>query len=225
MIKVMIVEDDPMVREINKGFLSKLDGFKIIYEASKIKDAEDYLKYNSIDLILLDVFLPNGNGIELLKWIRKNEIKCDVILITAEKNVESVDESFRYGAIDYLVKPFSRERFDEALIKYKSRYEKMHTLSDLKQEHIDKYIVNNENTSSNKKETIKGLSMVTYDQIWKAINNDTDRVFTADSLADEVGLARVTVRRYLEYMVEEGKLQLTLEYGKVGRPNNYYSLK
>ncbi|MNM60581.1 Transcriptional regulatory protein DcuR [compost metagenome] len=101
----------------------------------------------------------------------------------------------------------------------------MSSLVDLKQEHIDKYIVNSENSNVSKKETVKGLSLVTYNEIWRTINNNPAKEVTADSLADEVGLARVTVRRYLEYMVEEGKMELTLEYGKVGRPNNYYRLK
>jgi two-component system, CitB family, response regulator len=225
LIKVIIVEDDPMVREINKEFLGKIDGFNVIYECSRIKEAQEFLLENSVDLILLDVFLPNGNGIDLLKWVRKNDINCDAILITAEKGVQSVDESFRYGAVDYLVKPFSKDRFNEALIKYKNRHDKMSSLVDLKQEHIDKYIVNSENSNVSKKETVKGLSLVTYNEIWRTINNNPAKEVTADSLADDVGLARVTVRRYLEYMVEEGKMELTLEYGKVGRPNNYYRLK
>lgn len=225
MIKVMLIEDDPMVREINKGFLGKLDGLKVMYECARIKEAQDILLNYCVDLILLDVFLPNGNGIDLLKWIRKNDISCDVILITAEKGAQSVDESFKYGAVDYLVKPFSKDRFNEALIKYKTRYEKFNSLVDINQEHIDKYIVNNESINSNKRETVKGLSLVTYNEIWKVINNNPTKEVTSDGLADEIGLARVTVRRYLEYMVDEGKLELTLEYGKVGRPNNYYKLK
>ncbi|MGN0027813.1 MAG: response regulator, partial [Clostridium sp.] len=84
-INVFIVEDDPMVKEINKRFLEKMGSFKVIDDASSIKEAKIKLKNCKADLVLLDVFLPDGKGIELLKWIRLEEMNLDTILITADK--------------------------------------------------------------------------------------------------------------------------------------------
>jgi two-component system CitB family response regulator/CitB family two-component system response regulator MalR len=80
MIKTMIVEDDPMVRQINSKFLNKVEGFSLKKAAANLTEAKEFLSNNTIDLILLDVFIPNENGIDFLKWLRKNEISSDVIL-------------------------------------------------------------------------------------------------------------------------------------------------
>ena len=99
-IKVFIVEDDPMVKEINKKFLEKLGEFEVVDDASSIEEAKRKVRKIEIDLILLDVFLPDGKGIDFLKWIRVEELYLDTILITADKCKLSVDEAFKYGAID-----------------------------------------------------------------------------------------------------------------------------
>ena len=121
-IKVFIVEDDPMVKEINTRFLEKLEGFIVVGNASSIEEAKVKIIKENADLMLLDIFLPDGKGIDLLKWIRTKEIAIDTILITADKCKASVDEAFKYGAIDYLIKPFKFERFKEALSNYRNRF-------------------------------------------------------------------------------------------------------
>ena len=113
MIRTMIVEDDPMVRQINSKFLAKIKGFSLEKSASNLSEAREFLEKDTVDLILLDVFLPNENGIDFLKWLRKNEIESDVILITADKSIERIKDAFRYGGVDYLIKPFTFERFQE----------------------------------------------------------------------------------------------------------------
>ncbi len=226
MINVMLVEDDPMVRDINTKFVNKISGFKVISSTGTEKEAREKIIKLSPHVILLDIFLPNGNGLELLKWIRGNELCCDVILITADKSSGAVQEAFRYGAVDYLVKPFTFERFREALTQYKMRYESINVNEEVQQDTIDKFILNNSKEQLIKEEAslAKGLSLHTYEQILNAANSK-DELYTADELADELGMARVTVRRYLEYMVKEEVLQLEIEYGKIGRPTHFYKRK
>jgi response regulator of citrate/malate metabolism len=226
MIKVMLIEDDPMVRDINIKFTNKVSDFKVIDYAASIEEAKDIIKENLPDLILLDIFLPNGNGLELLRWIRNLELNCDVILITAEKSSGAVQEALRYGAVDYLVKPFTFQRFKDALEQYKKRYDSMITLSQIQQDTIDDFVLSTNKGKVTKEEVnlIKGLSMHTYEQINSFIKSKT-ALFTADELADEAGMARVTVRRYLDYMVKENKLELQIEYGKIGRPTHFYKTK
>lgn len=118
----MIVEDDPMVIEINSKFLKRVEGFTLLKAVSNLEDAKKIILLGKPDLILLDVYLPKENGIDFLKWIRAQEIKIDVILITADKSIERIQEAFRYGVVNYLIKPFSFEKFKEALLQFKDRY-------------------------------------------------------------------------------------------------------
>ncbi len=92
------------------------------------------------DLILLDVYLPNENGIDFLKWIRSQALDADVILITADKSMERIQQAFRYGVVDYLIKPFRFERFREALLQYKDRYDSFKNSEVIEQKDLDRYL-------------------------------------------------------------------------------------
>ena len=145
-------------------------------------------------------------------------------MITADKCKASVDDAFKYGAIDYLIKPFKFERFKESLINYKNRFLELNNVEDINQEHIDQYIVNI-NVEQEKKELCKGLNIKTYNKIIEFMKLKINEELTAEEIANGSGLARVTARRYLEKMVEESKVEIYQEYGKIGRPTNYYKVK
>lgn len=232
MMKIMIVEDDPMVRMILEAFIEKVGNFNIVSQASDIDEAQAFLEDNEVDLILLDVFLPLGSGIDLLKWIREKEIEADAILITAENTKTSIKEAFRFGAIDYIVKPFVFERFKEALDNFVFRNQGLIGQDGIKQEDIDKYIKglkienskDNINIDYDVSNLAKGLNVNTYNTVYNFMRTQNDEV-TADFVASEVGLARVTVRRYLDYMAKEDKITLIQSYGKIGRPTHFYKRK
>jgi two-component system, CitB family, response regulator len=215
----MIVEDDPMVREINSKFLKRVDGFNLYKAVSNLNDAKEFILSKKPDLILLDVYLPKENGIDLLKWIRSQEMDIDIILITADKTIERVQEAFRYGVVDYLIKPFNFERFKEALIQFKGRYYEFKKNDEIDQKELDK-LISSSNVSPNEDDLAKGLNRYTYKSIWDEIQKSNYEYFTADDLAEKLGIARVTVRRYLEYMEKESKINKLVEYGKVGRPQH-----
>jgi two-component system CitB family response regulator len=140
MIQVMIVEDDPMVRDINSKFLKRIDGFHLFIAVSNLEEAKKYITLKKPDLILLDVYLPKENGIDLLKWIKTKELDIEIVLITADKTMERIQEAFRYGAVDYLIKPFSYEKLKEALIQFKNRYDQFHKSEVIEQKELDNYI-------------------------------------------------------------------------------------
>ncbi|WP_042273370.1 response regulator [[Clostridium] dakarense] len=221
MIEVMIVEDDPMVREINSKFLKRVEGFNLYKGVGNLTEAKKFINIRKPDLILLDVFLPNENGIDFLKWLRSEEIGVDVILITADKTIERVQEAFRYGAIDYLIKPFDFERFKEALIQFKERYYEFKKGDEIEQSALDKLISNN-NLAQESEGLAKGFNKYTYKSIWEEINKRDKEYFTSEELSEKIKVARVTVRRYLEYMEKEGQLEKLVEYGKVGRPQHKF---
>ncbi len=221
MIEVMIVEDDPMVSEINAKFLKRVAGFALYKSVASLEDAKKVISAKKPDLILLDVYLPKENGIDLLKWIRTQEIDMDIILITADKSIERIQEAFRYGVVDYLIKPFSFERFKEALLQFENRYHKFKKNDVIEQKDLDE-LKSSSSVFQNEDDFIKGLNKYTYKAIWEEIDKEDCKDFTAEELAEKLGVARITVRRYLEYMEKENKIAKLLEYGKVGRPQHKY---
>jgi two-component system CitB family response regulator len=221
----MIIEDDPMVREINSKFLNKLDLFHLSKAVSNIAEAQNFINEYKVDLILLDLYLPKENGIDFLKWLRKEEVKVDVILITADKSSVMIQEAFRYGAVDYLIKPFTFERFKESLANYNERYHNFNSRDIIDQNILDKYI--SKNISDNERDVndndlAKGINKYTYKLIWKELINFIDVYTTAEEISEKSGVARVTVRKYLEFMEKEGKVEKLVEYGKIGRPQHKY---
>lgn len=218
MINAIIVEDDPMVLEVNKGFLSRTSKFSLVGTASTGKEAWELIETKQPDLVLLDVYLPDTTGLEVLYELRSREMPIDVIMITAAKDVKTAQKIVRYGAVDYLVKPFNYDRFERALNNYAKMWHKFTKYEVISQEDIDWY--------KEKKNIIqpalpKGLSEITLQQVKKAISEQKEPV-TAEELACSLGMARVTVRRYLNYLQQTNQIKMQAEYGKVGRPSNYY---
>jgi two-component system response regulator DctR len=217
MIKVLIVEDDPMVMEVNIGFLEKLPLFKLCGTAVNGTDAIKKVQKLRPNLILLDMFLPDQSGLEVLKSIRDQQLPIDVIMITAARDADTIREVFRLGAVDYLVKPFRYDRFKSALEAYQKMWNKLKGSSSLKQEDIDDI----KQMNVIEEHLPKGLSESTLRQVLLVLIEQSDPV-TAENLASYLGMARVTVRRYLEYLVQTGKIKVQMEYGTVGRPSHHY---
>lgn len=227
MINVMIIEDDPMVRDINSKFLKKVDDFKLVKAASNLTEAMEFMNGNKVDLLLLDIYLPKENGIEFLKKLRKEGAEVDVILITADKTSIMIQEALRYGAVDYLIKPFTLERFKEALGKYKQMYNSFSNSNTIEQKTLDKYIAGSSSSdkSNDEEDFEKGINKYTYKIIWNEMESLKDNYKTAEEISASSGVARVTVRKYLDYMEKEDKVKKIIEYGKVGRPQHKYKIK
>jgi two-component system CitB family response regulator/CitB family two-component system response regulator MalR len=225
----MIVEDDPMVRDINSKFLNKVKGFTLKKAAANLTEAKEFILQNEIDLILLDVYLPNENGIDFLKWLRSNEIASDVILITADKSVERVREAFRYGGVDYLIKPFTFERFNESLSAFREKLNSYKSNETLEQIELDKLILNNKSSEIMEDELEnnleKGLNKYTYNSIINELNSTEAEYVTTEEVSEKLRIAKVTVRKYLDYMSKQEKLEKIIEYGRVGRPLYKYKIK
>jgi len=217
----MIVEDDPMVMEINSKFLKRVEGFTLYKGVSNLEDAKKVMLSKRPDLVLLDVYLPNENGMDFLNWIRNQGLDADIILITADKSIERIQQAFRYGVVDYLIKPFRFERFKEALLQYKDRFENFKNSEVIEQKDLDRYL-SGQNLAQNEEDFTKGINKYTYQAIWGKIEVGGDEYYTAENLAEMLQIARVTVRRYLELMEKEEKIYKLVEYGKVGRPQHKY---
>lgn len=220
-IRVLIVEDDPMVLEVNRSFLMKTKGFSLAGEAQSGEQAYQEIKEKMPDLILLDMYLPDISGLELFYKIRNERLPVDIIMITAARDAKTVQELTRLGAFDYLVKPFRLERFQQALENYARSRKKLTTKDELKQDDIDEYY--GTTSFETPKELPKGLNEITMKQITDKLKEINEPV-TAEQLAQNTGMARVTVRKYLDYLASISEVKIDLKYGTVGRPTKYYSL-
>lgn len=219
MIRVLIVEDDPMVAELNKGYLNQMEGFQWIGTISDGLKALDFLTKNQVDLILLDVFMPQMNGMELLEKIRSDRRSIDIIMITAARSSEDIQNMLRQGVVDYVIKPFEFQRFQSALISYRERVRILSQSTPLDQSALDKKILIHE---KNVPGPPKGIEPHTLRRI-KDIINERKEPFSLQELSPIVGLSRISLKKYLDHLKEEGMILSTLTYRSVGRPVRIYS--
>lgn len=218
--KILIVEDDPMVALINKRFLENM-GFKDIL--GPVQTEEEIIKVldkENIDLILLDVYLPKKNGIDILKSLRYKKYLTDVIMITAANSVEEVKRAFAYGVTDYLVKPFEFERFEEAINRYKQKNNLLNKREALSQQDID--VISK--SLEEKIELPKGLNQKTLDRIMEFLKENQGKVWTLRKIAYELKISNVTIKKYMDYLEDVKKVNVTLTSGNVGRPEYKYTL-
>lgn len=141
MIKVLIVEDDPMVAMLNTHYLEQVGGFELVQAVNSIKSAIEVLEESRIDLVLLDIFMPEETGFELLMYIRNQEKEIDIMMISAVHDMGSIKKALQYGVVDYLIKPFTFERFKEALTIYREKLTFMKEQQKISQSELDSLIL------------------------------------------------------------------------------------
>lgn len=219
--RVLIVEDDPMVADINKKFTEAVPGFVVAGTARNGRDALLLLEKEKPDLVILDVYMPEVDGISVLSMLRKSEIPVDVIMVTAAGDTETVARIMRQGVIDYIVKPFKFERYRAALESYLDFRKKLSHKSTLSQSDLDSML---SVKTESQQETPKNFHVQTMNSIVDFMLAHDDAL-SADEVAAGTGVSRVTARRYLEYLVTQGKLQMLLDYVAVGRPIHRFKKK
>lgn len=222
MYKVLIVEDDPMVAMINEQFVSRHKDFVVAHKCNDGKSALEYLDENEVDLIILDVFMPYMDGFETLRHIRKKQISVDVIMVTAANEREQLKEGLHLGVVDYLVKPFTFERFKVALDKFIAQVEALKDLDKVNQKNID-FLIDKSRKRANELYP-KGVQEKTLQTIIEHLKENKNKWLTGDEIAEKVGLTGVTVRRYMTHLSETGMVIADMNYGTGGRPCMLYKL-
>jgi len=220
-IRVLIVDDDPMVADINKNYTEAVAGFYVIAIAKNGKDAIDQINTVDIDLVILDIYLPEINGVDVLSLIRREEKNIDVIMITAADDSATVSRVLRQGVVAYITKPFKFDRYRLILENYKRHKQTILQKSNLEQSDIDNMLATPMHVE--KQVTPKNFHAQTLTLITNYLLGCSEPI-SAEELASGVGISRVTCRRYLEYLVNEGQLQMDLCYISVGRPIHRFTL-
>ncbi|MBS4214523.1 MULTISPECIES: response regulator [Neobacillus] len=230
LIKVMIVEDDETAAKIYEKFTDKAEGFLVVAIANTGRQALDMLNIFTPDLILLDVFLPDINGIDLLWEIRKKLRSVDVIMITAANDVGTVSEAIRGGAFSYILKPIMINKFFEAMEQFKETREKLVNLTIVEQEDVNDFFrVKKTREEPFTREELpgllpKGIDKHTLKKVRQQIGEINENI-NAEEFSKMIGASHSTGRRYLEYLVSINELEVEVIYGTIGRPERRYRRK
>ena len=221
-IRVLIVEDDPMVADINKKFTEAVTGFTVVGVVKDGAAALAFVAQKSVDLIILDNYLPEKTGVEVLAELRRRDQPVDVIMVTAADDSKTVSRILRQGVVGYIAKPFKFERYRAVLEAYRSFREKTLKKTNLAQEDIDE-MFSVRQRSAGPDDIPKNFSQQTMNLIIDFLAGQTAPL-SAEEIAAGGGISRVTARRYLEYFVDLGRVQRTMEYLTVGRPVHRFKL-
>lgn len=227
MINVLIVDDDAMVAELNRCYLNQLHGFQCCGIANSLSQATTYLQdpLQSIDLILLDVYIQHENGLDLLPIIRQTGRAMDVIMISSASDAETIKKSMHYGVVDYLIKPFQFARFEEALNHWWRKKTQLENHESLDQHALDKIMHGSKTASPETPQLPKGLTSSTMRTICQWIETHPTFEFSTDELACAVLISRVSCRKYLVWLTDMNILQTSIHYGVTGRPVYRYQLQ
>lgn len=226
MISVLIVEDEPLIAEAHQTYLGRLEGFSVAAIAHTARDAMRVASERSasdapIDLVLLDIGLPDASGIALASALSGLRPAPDIITITSERDLEMVRAAVGHGALTYLLKPFTFAAFRERLERYRRYREALPAGTDAaSQAEVDRALAELR-IGPDRTAAPKGASAGTNDDIARAVRDSADGI-TADEVARQVGVSRVTAWRYLERLADEGTVRRQTDYGKAGRPKTRY---
>ena len=205
MYTVVIVEDDPLITELNRRYTEQDGRFAVACTFALPRRALEWLRHNSADLVILDFYMPQMNGLEFLQAVRAAGIAADVIMITAANDAATVEALTRLGVVDYLVKPFAYERFRQAL----------------DESALDSLL---HAAPPAPAALPKGMQAQTRERILACMRSAPDRACTCEEIAEAAGLSVVTVRRYLAYLAQQGQVAGDMNYGTGGRPCLVYRL-
>jgi response regulator of citrate/malate metabolism len=226
-ISVLIVEDEPLIAEAHRTYLGRLPGFSVAAVAHTARDAmraasEAATTEAPVDLVLLDIGLPDASGIALASALSGLRPAPDIIAITSERDLEMVRAAVGHGALAYLLKPFTFAAFRDRLERYRRYREALPAGTDAaSQAEVDRALAELR-VAADRSAAPKGAAQGTNDEIARAVRDSVDGI-TADEAAKQVGVSRVTAWRYLERLADEGMLTRQTDYGKAGRPKTRYT--
>jgi response regulator of citrate/malate metabolism len=214
--RTLIVEDDPVVADVHRRLVAGVDGFVVVGTATSAEDAMRMISLTRPHLLLLDLTLPGHSGIDLLRALRRRREPVEAIAVTASREADVVRETAHLGVIDYLVKPFTPERLGEALVRFRHRVTAVEHLT-LDQRDVDRVY----GADRGRRWLPKDLAPETLELVRAALCDNPDPR-TADELAEAVGIARVTARRYLEYLLTTREAIVEHVGSGPGRPRKAY---
>ncbi|MDI4571154.1 response regulator [Bacillus sp. BR_10] len=223
MIKVLIAEDDFRIAAIHESYIQKVQGFQVAGKAKSAKDLWGALQKEQVDLILLDVYMPDELGTNLLPLLRERHPEVDVIIITAATETMLLRDALHYGVVHYLIKPVTAQKFTQVLTEYKEKRELINSKEEVNQTMIDLFFgqIQEESQQKDDRDLPTGINSLTLDKVKTFMAAEMNGI-TAEELGEKMGASRTTARRYVEYLVTTGECRAELAYGIIGRPERKY---
>lgn len=222
MLCVLIAEDDFRVADIHEQFLKKVKGTEVAGKTSNCKETLAAVKKYKPDLIILDNYMPDGLGIDLIEEIREINKQTDIILVSAANEKEYFETAVRRGVKGIIIKPASLERFTSTIQKYMDDRSNLESKEKIEQSFLDEFF--GIRCSEGSAVVTKGIDPLTLEKV-KSILKQNQNGITAEMMGEKMGASRTTARRYLEYMISVDECYAELVYGIVGRPERNYYLK
>jgi two-component system CitB family response regulator len=220
MIEVLVVDDDLRVARVNAAYVEKVVGFHVAGEAHSAAEALAQLEaLPRVDLILLDHYLPDATGLTVVQEMRRRGHQTDVIMVTAARDVSTVQAAMRQGALQYLVKPFAFAGLRAKLEAYAQLRRTLDGGGEAEQAEVDR-IFGALSTPSDPG-LPKGHSPTTAELVRRSLMN-AEGPLSAQEIAERTGVSRQTAQRYLKLLERTGRARLTLKYGDAGRPEHRY---
>lgn len=223
MYRVIIVEDDPMVGAINRQYVDMNPQFKVVGLFKNGKEGLSYVKRYPVDLVILDYYMPLMDGMEFIRQLKNMERRPEVIMVTAANETETVRKLLGAGIVDYLVKPFEYARFEQALEAFSGRQKLLASSGgSMSQKEIDSILGGGKGDGPRQGRMQKGLQEQTLELVRQYMRENPQREFTSEEIAEQVHLSRVTIRRYVNYMLETHEITSDIDYRTGGRPSIKY---
>ena len=225
MYHTIIIEDDPMVASINQQYLQANPAFILDGTFSNGRDALLYIREHKTDLAIVDYYMPIMNGIDFIRACHGERNAPALIMITAANSTSEISDILSAGILDYIVKPFTYDRFQAAL----QRFLRIQTLRSnekkMTQQEIDEFFTSSLQTSETMTPIqVKGIQQPTLDLLRTYLSGRREEFLTSDEIAKEIHLSRITVRRYLNYMLENNEITSMVDYTTGGRPSIRYKM-
>jgi response regulator of citrate/malate metabolism len=219
-IRTVVVDDDFRVAAIHAAYVGKVDGFEVIGTAHTAAEAMQLVDRLCPDLLLLDLYLPDEHGLELVARLRRDDHPpVDVIVITAAKDADSVRAAIQGGALHYLLKPFGFPVLRDKLLSYAQMRARLGEIRHVDQRNVDR--VFGALRAPDQLSGAKGRSVHTLEAVEKLLAQ-ADRDMSAAEVAEQAGMSRATAQRYLSHLHEIGRVDIRLRYGSGGRPEHGY---
>lgn len=223
LIRTLVVDDDFRVAAVHAAYVRKVEGFDVVGQAHTAADASTAVAKLQPDLVLMDVFLPDGDGLGVVRTMLDAPTHPDVIVITAGRDLATVRTAMQLGAVHYLMKPFGFAALSERLQTYRRLHRKIAGLpNEADQQHVDELFGILRSPAAIARHPEKGHSAPTLELVRAAVQSAPDAVSAAD-VAETIGISRATAQRYLTYLERYGVVRLQLRYGTTGRPEHRYA--
>jgi Response regulator of citrate/malate metabolism len=219
MISVLVVEDEEITAEANRRYVERVGGFAVAGVARSGGEALRMLRERPVDLILLDLYLPDMHGLELCRKLRAAGLLCDVIAVTSARDLSVVRAAVSIGVAQYLIKPFTYAALAEKLKRYAEFRATLEGAVEADQHEVDRALATLRGGAG--AALPKGMTLATLELVAAELRKAPEGV-SAQAVGTAVGVSRVTARRYLEYLIETGVARRVPHYGSVGRPELRY---